>query len=700
MNTANYFYRFIVLVKPHATHNDPDLFKDADKSHFHRDKFVWRMIGSNKANINRTGRGFRYNEELKMYCAYIRMLGGRLAYETLKANATHSIPNLSSIDRYIGRSKSNAEEGVLRTDELAKYLQDLNLPRIVLLSEDATRIVNRIQYDKGTNKLVGFVLPIQDSNGMPFTGRNDASSAAAIERCFFDVKTGGEKKRSSNVNVVMAQPLARGIPAFCLLIFGTDSMYNSEDIRKRWNFIVDELRKRDIEVLSFSSDSDPKFNSVMRQHLKLGQKTQITSSLPEYFNADFPSSMGHSYVPVQDTVHIGTKFRNRIINKTLKFGEYDVSINHVMTLIEMFSKDKHKLCASTVKPTDRMNFDSVLKICDESVISLLRNVDGSEGTVLYLEMTSKVLRSFLDLRLTPLERIRYIWFANTILRIWKDDMQSTGKYKLKEHYPTLNSVSCVEINSHSLVILMCLLKERNLDHLFHPELIGSQQCESIFRQIRSLSSSYSTVTNANLLEIIQRISKIELQNEIAHIKLTNFNFPRIGKTSSSYYPLIDRNGEEKYLNFTPLPSRDEIFHEIELAQMEAFEYAEGLGVSIKNPSNYVCKAREFENFKKSATIDISLVIENNFDPDILQLFKEINLRQYSTKIKADNIDEKSVYVKVKNIHGDSYCVKKNTLCWLLDKTTTKLSSDRLIKFMNKLRKTNNTRTAKIKKKKR
>lgn len=452
--------------------------KERDGSHCSQDKFLWRMIGSHNANIDRKGNGFRYNEELKLYCAYMRMLEGRLAYETFESNATHSVPSLISIDRFIGRVKSNVEEGVLRVDGLVKYLKDLNLPRIVSLSEDATRIVNRIQYDKGTNQLVGFVLPIQDANGMPLTGGNKACSAAAIERCFFDIQTGQEKKRSSYVNVVMAQPLAKGVPPYCLLIFGTDSIYTSEDIRKRWIFIVNELRKNDIEVLSFSSDSDPKFNSVMRQHLKLGQITTTSSDLPEYFNADLNYQLHHKYVPVQDMVHIGNKLRNRIINKTLKFGECDVSINHVMTLTEIFSKDKHKLCPSTVKPADRMNFDTVLKICDETVISLLSNVDGSKGTIMYLQMTSKILRSFLDLRLKPLERIRYIWFAVFILRIWKEDLESREEYKLKNHYPTLNSVSCVEINAHSLVILMCYLKERNLDNLFHPELYGSQQCES------------------------------------------------------------------------------------------------------------------------------------------------------------------------------------------------------------------------------
>lgn len=445
----------------------------------------------------------------------------------------------------------------------------------------------------------------------------------------------------------------------------------------------------------------------MRRHLKLGQKTNTASNFPEYFNAEFPSVMDSTYAPIQDTVHIGTKGRNRIVNKTLKLGKYDITIDHVLTLTEMFTKDKHKLSQSTVKPADKMNFDSVLKICDDSVILLLKNVDGSQGTILYLQMLSKILRSFLDLRLTPLERVRYIWFAIFILRIWKIDIKSNSDREMKHHYPTLNFVSCVEINAHSLVILMAHLKGRNLDHLFHPDLLGSQQCEAIFRLIRSQCSTYSTVTNASLFEIIQKVSKIELQNQIAHFKLKNFNFPRIGKTSSSYFPLIDRNGENHYRKFVPLPSLDEIFREIEFAKMEVIEHAESLGVFLKKSRNYVYRTKFYGEprniaIKENDLDDVST--ENNFDPDMLQLFKEIKLRQYSDKIKATEIDEESIYVKVKNVNGNLYCVKKNTLCWLLDKTTTKLSSDRLIKFIRGARKitkekTTKTKTVKIKTKK-
>lgn len=207
------------------------------------------MIDSHNTNANRIPSGFRYTEELRLYCAYIRMLGGRLAYETFKANAKYSVLSRCSVDRFIRQVQTNAVEGVLRTEELSKYLDDLSLPRIVSLSEDATKIVDRIQYDKSTNQLLGFVLPLQETNGMPLIDGNKAISASAIEQCFYDLETGEERKKSTYINVVMAQPLARGIPPFCILIFGTDTQYSSNDVRKRWNFIENELRKKNIEVL-------------------------------------------------------------------------------------------------------------------------------------------------------------------------------------------------------------------------------------------------------------------------------------------------------------------------------------------------------------------------------------------------------------------------------------------------------------------
>lgn len=457
------------------------------------------MTSCLEQNINRQPTGYRYSEDVKLYAAYLRMIGGKMNYETFKANAKHSVPCVKSIDRYITQTKSNATEGVLRTEELLKYLTDLRLPKIVSLSEDATRITGRIQYNSKTNQLVGFVLPLEE-NGMPMTDRNRASSAAAMEECFYDIATGKENICATYLNVVMAQPLVSGVPAFCLLLFGSDDAYTASQVQKRWQFITNELKKKNIEVLAFGSDSAPKYNSVMRSQLELGRCPVNSINFPEWFNANLQTT--DAYLPIQDIVHIGTKFRNQLLKNKLKMGKYDVSVNHLSSLIENFTKEKHNLCLLVIKPKDRQNFDSVLRICDDKVIELLRNIEGSEGTILYLRVMSSVLRSFLDSRLTPIEAIRHIWFANFILRIWERFiLQTRKKYNVEEHFVTMYCRTCVEINAHSIVFLIMRLKERKLDHLFQPQMLGSQPCESIFRQIRSMTSTYSTVTNCSLLDM-------------------------------------------------------------------------------------------------------------------------------------------------------------------------------------------------------
>lgn len=659
------------------------------------DTFLTRMTSGFKQNISRSAPGYRHSDELKFYAAYIRMLSGKLAYETLKANAQRSLPSLPTVDRFIAKVQSNVFEGLLRTEELSQYLTALKLPKIVALSEDATRITNRIQYDRHTNQLVGFVLPLGE-NGMPIVGFNKACSAAQMEKCFYDIQTGQEKNQASFLNVVMAQPLAVGIPPFCLLLFGSDAKYTSIDIDKRWDFISDELKKKGITVATFASDSDPKFNAVMKNHLELGWNKNNNINFPTWFNANV-HSISTKYIPFQDTVHIGTKMRNRILNKPLKMGKYDVSTKHLELVLKHYSKADHNLCPSTISPKDRQNFDSVLRICDDKVIELLSNIEGSEGTILYLKVLSNVLRAFLDLRLLPSERIRLIYFSVFILRIWKKFIQQSKRANsLKDNFISQNCYTCVEINAHSMVMLILYLKQQSLDNVFHPQMLGSQQCESIFRQIRSLTSTYSTVTNCSLLEVIHRMAKIELQNEISHIKLKSFKFPRIGVVSSSYYPYVNRNGIDQSKKPVQLPSAQEIIEEIELAKIEAIEYAETLGMHLKNSDDsdlpcvipkpkYCTIAREVPR----NTIDNSPeTIDGAQYEHKFHFLNNMNLKLFAVKTDPNEIDENSKYVKVQNNNGEMLCIAKNTLCWLLGKSTSKLSSDRLVRVMAKVHKIN------------
>lgn len=556
-----------------------DLYQTEDQYDYAEGDFlIHKMLKCCERNFNVMPTSNRFDDELKHYCAYMRIIGGPLNYESFKANAFRAVPGLSAVDRLIAKEKSHSLEGQIRSKELLKYLNDLNLPLIVTLCEDATRIIGRPQYDPSSNQIVGFTLPL-DKNCLPQTGFFQARSAAEIEATFYkNISTGESRKPANHINVIMAQPLCEGIPPFCLLVFGSDNSYTAVQVKNRRNYIVEELSSLGIRVLAFGSDSDTRYNSTMRDKLQVGFKRQPVdppSDFPAWFNIQYvKSSSPNWYVPIQDTIHI-----NRYLNTKLKIGRHTISYQHLKHLVQRFPKNLHNLTHAIIQPKDRQKFDHVLRICSEEVIDLLeRNVSGTSGTVFYLRLIRKTLRSFLDTSMTPLERIRSIWFVVFALRGWRKSILK-AKRKLDDNFLSSNCYSCIEINAQSLVLVLLHLKENNLDHLFLPHTLGSQQCESIFRQLRSMTSTYSTKTNFSILEILHRLYKIELLNKITHIKLKHVNFPRIGRQSkeqNTYFPSSKRQENNSKI----LPSKDELIENIELAKLQAMEYLESLGESI------------------------------------------------------------------------------------------------------------------------
>lgn len=80
---------------------------------------------------------------------------------------------------------------------------------------------------------------------------------------------------------------------------------------------------------------------------------------------------------IQDYPHIGTKLRNLLLKtirnaRLLPFGDFFIQIQHLQELVDKFSKDKHFLTNAVIKPIDKMDFDSVLKMCSPKVIDLLK----------------------------------------------------------------------------------------------------------------------------------------------------------------------------------------------------------------------------------------------------------------------------------------------------------------------------------------
>lgn len=233
------------------------------------------------------------------------------------------------------------------------------------------------------------------------------------------------------------------------------------------------------------------------------------------------------------------------------------------------------------------------------------------------------------------------------------------------------------------MLVMLFLKKYGMPHLFIPSLFQSQACESFFRQVRSMSTVYFTVTNCTIRDLIKKINRIELQSEIAI--LSDLEFPRIKKTH-------DADFENTY----ELPTEEEIVDQIEQCQHEAIQYAEKIGMirgsehTNKQNAETLCgvepqitrvPAKDFESdddgSDNNMTMGHSQILDSSmYSTSYVHSFITLALKNFATALGDEQVPEDSIYVEV-FIGQVRKIVKKSSLVWLLRKDATKLSSDRL-----------------------
>lgn len=661
-NSGLAHFTFESKVKVQSIANCVDM-RDETKTHY----LLRKLISAADRNSQREKGGYRYDSDIKLLSSFLRMIAGLMPYEFVQKNLEHCLPSLSSTNRYIQSSGYHVTEGVLRCEELAIYLSERSLEPVVCLSEDATRITGRVQYDSKSNQLIGFVLPLSSGNGVPIPFKYPARNAEEILGHFVS-----QNSTASFLNVIMAKPIAN-VPAFCLTVFGSDNKYTAEDVAKRWQYITEQLAKVKIKVLTISSDSDPKYNKAMRLLSELGHKTK---------NIWF-SMRGDRFGPfyIQDTVHVATKLRNFLLRtlydkRTIPFGDGFIKVGHLYELLNMFLKDEHQLTASTLNPIDRQNFKSVLRICNKRVTDLLRDhIKDSASTIQFLQIIRDIIDSFMDHDLTPLQRTRKMWYSLFLIRIWRQFIISTKGYTLKDNFLSANCYTCIELNAHGLVQSMLHLKEIDKDELFKPYFFESQPRESLFRQLRSMSTVFSTVTNCTVKEALSKISKIHFQNQIMQLTSQFFVYPRL---KNSTFPHSNQK----------LPSKEEIFKEIKFCRTLAIATAKKIGLiegNVVSVENYECQIKPATPTTTSR-LKKKQFIENKIGINSLQLtmcdLKNIKLINYVNKVKPDGIDGNGPYVEIRNSKNKKMLVKKTSLCWLLGNESKKLSSDRLLRVMH------------------
>ena len=296
-----------------------------------------QIISNAEANGHRLPHRRQHPEVLKKFSTSLFIYTGPLAYDFLQRNPSCALPSLRTVQRQVQTEYKTINEGEFRFDSLVAHLAQHSAPSIITVGEDATRVISRVEYDCETDRCVGFVLPLNNSTGLPKIDSFLSVSFKAIEEMF------SKNQMAKYAYVYMATPLAVDAPPFCLACFGTDNKFTAEPVMLRWQYISEECQKRGITVLRFGGDGDSRVMKGMRISVGLYCSKQVelvdhipkptvsTAKIPtkwlSWFHIERPSSIAY----VQDIVHIAVKLKSRLLKPSivLPMGRYLAGVHHI-----------------------------------------------------------------------------------------------------------------------------------------------------------------------------------------------------------------------------------------------------------------------------------------------------------------------------------------------------------------------------------
>ena len=367
------------------------------------------LVDNAQLNVHKLPKERRHDHVMKKFSTSLFIYAGPLAYSFVHQNMPQALPSLRTVQRIVHHEYEVMNEEEFRFDQLANHINSYKCARVIVIGEDATRLVARVDYDPETNRLVGFVLP-EGEDSLPSIDAHVAISFQSIEDSF------KSSKISKYALVYIAQPLSPGVPAFPLACIGTDNKFTADILLKRWSHISSECQKRGISVLSFGSDGDLRelknmqyCTALFTMHASKDVKSCIPSHWKSWFFLKKPTQVAY----VQDTVHVGTKLRSRLLTPSiiLALGKYVAGAHHLQLVQSTYSKDQHGLRERDIDCRDKQNFDSVLRITSSSVMAQISQIPDAKGTYVYLKALKAVLDSYLNKELSPLDRISNIWYA-------------------------------------------------------------------------------------------------------------------------------------------------------------------------------------------------------------------------------------------------------------------------------------------------
>ena len=133
---------------------------------------------------------------------------------------------------------------------------------------------------------------------------------------------------------------------------------------------------------------------------------------------------------------------------------------------------------------------------------------------------------------------------------------------------------CIELNAHALITYALSIRDHCQGDLsnFMPWLLGSQTCEKTFRNVRSMSSTFSTVLNFSILGMLRRLHRLNIQLQLQSNSQDLIKFPSVERHRN-------KEGKNKLVmeGFNTVNDKD-ISEAIQRAKTKAKSTLEALGM--------------------------------------------------------------------------------------------------------------------------
>ena len=392
----------------------------------------------------------------------------------------------------------------------------------------------------------------------------------------------------------MAKSVNIDVPSFILFILGTDSKYDHSDIELRFNIISRELRERGITVISNGADGAGPFLRCMVNESKLFSTSKF-GNVPVSWSFFLMPKLDGQDLSIQDHVHLLAKFRTRFLNPSnlLILGIESASSVHLLHVVNNFPKARHNLSLKAIDSKDKQNYSSITVMLTEDVQACLGELSAkmkTRGTVMYLKIMRSYRDAIFDKSIAPLKRIKMVWYAVFFCRVWRSWLRSNG-YPEDDHFLTPNVYTCLELNAHTLVCIVygCMNGLLPVASL-RVWLSGSQGCEQVFRLLRSMTGTFSTIINFSMKGVIGRINKLNFVSSAE--SSDNIMFPRVQRR------LLQLNDETSE-TFTLPEDMASIEQCILTAKREAIEDATACQMSLESYEDE-CMVRNIEVISEAA----------------------------------------------------------------------------------------------------